>query len=56
MRTQPRQTQLDWKDAAAMRWEDLPAEVRAAVREELGRLLYHIAGQVAPREEPGHEA
>ena len=47
MRTQPRQTQLTWSDPKAMHWEDLPPEVRAAVREELGRLLRHVAGQAA---------
>lgn len=55
MRHPNRQIRLDWKDPAAMRWEDLPGEVRAAVREELGRLLRHVAAQAAPRQEPRHE-
>ncbi len=55
MRPPKRQTQLDWKDPAAMRWEDLPPEVRAAVREQLGRLLRHVAGQAVPAPEPRHE-
>ncbi len=56
MRPPNRQTQLDWKDPAAMRWEDLPASVRDQVRESLGVLLRHVAAQAAPREEAGHEA
>ena len=56
MRHPDRQIRLDWSDPEAMHWADLPPEVRAAVREELGRLLHHVAGQTAPREEAGHEA
>ena len=56
MRPQSRQTQLPGSDPKAMHWEDLPPEVRAAVREELGRLLRHVAGPAAPGEEAGHEA
>ena len=55
MRHQYRQTQLDWKDLATMRWEDLPASVRDPLRESLGVLLRHVAEQAAPREEPRHE-
>ena len=56
MRTQNRQTQLDWQDPAAMRWEDLPPSVRDQLRASLGVLLRHVAEQAAPREEPCHEA
>ena len=56
MRPPKRQTQLDWKDPAAMRWEDLPASVRDQVRASLGVLLRHGAGPAAPGEEAGHEA
>ena len=56
MRPQPRQTQLDWRDPKAMRWEDLPPSVRDQVREALGVLLRHVAAQAAPREEARHEA
>ncbi len=55
MRNPNRQTQLDWKDPAAMRWEDLPASVRDELRASLGVLLRHVAEQAAPREEPRHE-
>jgi hypothetical protein len=39
-----------------MRWEDLPASVRAQVRAALGVLLRHVAAPAAPREEARHEA
>lgn len=55
MRHAQRQTRLDWRDPEDMHWEDLPPEVRAAVREQLGRLLRHVAAQAAPREEPRHD-
>ena len=56
MRPPKRQTQLDWQDPAAMRWEDLPASVRNQVRASLGVLLRHVAAEAAPGEEAGHEA
>ncbi len=56
MRTQNRQPQLDWRDPEDMRWEDLPASVRDQLREYLGVLLRHVAGQAVPVQEPCHEA
>jgi len=38
-----RQSQLEWPDAETMRWDDLPADVRARVRDLLGRLLRRLA-------------
>lgn len=55
MRHPHRQLRLDWRDPKAMHWEALPPEVRAAVREELGRLLRHVAEQAARAPEPRHE-
>ena len=43
MRTPTRPRQLEWADAETMHWEDLPADVRACVRDLLGRLLRRIA-------------
>lgn len=40
-----RQTQLEWSHADDMHWEDLPADLRDRVRELLGQLLRHVAGQ-----------
>jgi len=55
MRHPHRQTRLDWRAPEDMHWEDLPPEVRADVREQLGRLLRHVAGQAARAPEPRHE-
>ena len=55
MRPPHRQARLDWRAPEAMHWEDLPPEIRAAVREELGRLLRHVARQVARAPEPRHD-
>ncbi len=55
MRHPNRQTRLDWKDPAAMRWEDLPASVRDQLRASLGVLLRHVAGQAARAPEPRHD-
>jgi hypothetical protein len=38
-----RQRQLEWPDPATMRGDDLPADVRARVRDLLSRLLRRIA-------------
>jgi hypothetical protein len=43
MRTPTRPRQLEWADAETMHWEDLPADVRARVRDLLGSLLRRIA-------------
>jgi hypothetical protein len=43
MRTPTRQRQLEWTDAETLHWEDLPADVRARVRDLLGSLLRRIA-------------
>lgn len=53
MRNPKRQTQLDWRDPADMRWDDLPADLRARGRELLGRLLRHVARRSErPQEAP----
>jgi hypothetical protein len=38
-----RQSQWEWPDAETMRWDDLPADVRARVCDLLGRLLRRLA-------------
>jgi hypothetical protein len=38
-----RQSQWEWPDAETMRWDDLPADVRARVRDLLGRLRRRLA-------------
>jgi hypothetical protein len=43
MPTLTRPRQLEWPDAETLRWDDLPADVRARVRDLLGRLLRRIA-------------
>jgi hypothetical protein len=48
MRTPKRPTQLDWSALDEMRWEELPADVRDQLREQLGRLLRRVAA--GPRE------
>ena len=56
MRHPTRQIPLDWSDMPVMHWEDLPADVRADVREQLLRLLRHIAAHAVRTPEPRHEA
>jgi hypothetical protein len=46
MCTSTRQRQLEWADAETMHWEDLPADIRARVRDLLGRLLRRLAAAV----------
>jgi hypothetical protein len=53
MRQPNRQTHLDWSDPEAMRWEDLPADVRDQLRIRLGMLLRRVA---ADSTEAGDEA
>ena len=43
MRQPTPQTELEWRDPEAMRWEELPPSVRERVRELLGRLLRRVA-------------
>lgn len=43
MRQSNRQTQLDWSALDEMHWEELPADVRDQLREQLGRLLRRVA-------------
>ena len=50
-RTQPTQPQLEFVGPAVMRWEDLPAPLRARVREHLAALLR----QAARPAEAGHD-
>jgi hypothetical protein len=51
------QLALDWalQGGGASRWEDLPAELRDRLREQLARLLQDAA-LAARGEEGGHEA
>jgi hypothetical protein len=51
------QLALDWAlpGGGASRWEDLPAELRDRLREQLARLLQDAA-LAARGEEGGHEA
>ena len=49
-----RQTELDLQWTVVLRWEDLPAEVRAELRGLLRALLVHAADPVGPPE-AGHD-
>ena len=53
-RTQPTQPQLEFVGPAVMRWEDLPAPLRARVGEHLAALLQQAAGR-APGPEAGDD-
>lgn len=49
------QRQLEFVEAAAMQWEDLPPLLRARVCAQLTRLLRQAAGASAPRREDGDD-
>lgn len=56
MRNPNRQTQLEWRAPEDMRWDDLPPDLRARVRELLGQLLRRVAGSGAQPQEGPDEA
>jgi hypothetical protein len=50
-RSQSRESQLDLEWTAALRWDELPAEVRDELRPRLRELLVQVAD--AERRDPG---
>jgi len=56
MRQPNRPIQLEWTHADDMRWDELPADVRDRVREQLAALLRHVASHGTPRKERRDEA
>jgi hypothetical protein len=49
------QDQLELEETNAMRWADVPVEIRDRVREHLGELLRQAATPPAPVEESADE-
>jgi hypothetical protein len=54
-RQQSGQDQLELEWTSAMRWADVPADVRGRVREHLGDLLQQAATPPQPAEGPADE-
>jgi hypothetical protein len=54
-RTQVPQSQLEFREPTAVRWEELPASLRARVRDVLAALLRQAAGRVGAAPEVGDD-
>jgi hypothetical protein len=54
-RTQRPQSQLEFVEPMAMRWEDLSPPLRARVRDHLARVLHQAAGATGARPEAGDD-